>query len=155
MMMTDSGRVPSGFDPSRVTRVERHAGTTCTHFVGGVFTTFSDPGTFRIYVGSQAWFFEWSDRFGALRVGPRGETREQPGLNSPFWRATALWPRQGKRTESIGKRVRALWDDPPPVTHYYEKRGRQRFVLRTDQPEGYDPLYSEERYIAQKGSDNA
>jgi hypothetical protein len=159
----DAGRVPdgtglsqaepeevsalTGFDPSRVTRVDKHDGTTCAHFVVGVFCSFSDPGTFRINAGSQTWYFEWSDRFGALRVGPRGETREQPNWRSPFWTIAALWARQGKRTETIGRRVWALWDQPPVATHYFIRKGRSRVIVRSDVPEGYDDGYSEERFV--------
>ncbi len=137
----------SGFDPSRVSRVVRRGGTTETYFQGGVITSFSDPGTFRIRTPSSNWYFEWSDRFGALRVGPNGETRDQPSWKSPFWRVTALWARQGKLTEQVGKFLWAIWNEPPKAIHYFVKRGRSRVIVRSDIPDGFDDVYSVETYI--------
>ncbi|HYI43713.1 MAG TPA: hypothetical protein VD768_08845 [Sphingomicrobium sp.] len=131
--------------------MERHfCGGTCAVFsdgeISGILTSFSDPGVYRIVHGASAWFFEWSDRFGALRVGPRGETRKQPGWKSPFWTITAIWAKQGKRVRQVGRHAIALWDQPPVITHYWVRQGRKRVIVRSDEPEGSND-YSEERFV--------
>lgn len=57
-----------------------------------------DSVTYKLRAGGKTFLFEWSNLFGPLVVGKRGQEIAQPGERSPFWEPVTLWFRQGKRT---------------------------------------------------------
>jgi hypothetical protein len=110
---------------------------------GGILCVDPSDGPFLITAGKKRWWFEWSDQWGPLRTRKDGSDAVQPGSQSRFWAATSLWARQGKRVD--GKA--ALWEEPPPITHYYKRVGRSRVLVASRSAEGYDSAYSEEIYV--------
>jgi hypothetical protein len=116
----------------------------------GILCVDSGVGPFRITVGNKRWWFEWSDRWGPLRVRKDGGSAEQPGWRSPFWRAACIWNAQGRRTNLQS----AIWHEPPPITHYYRQIGkRTRVLVETIEPPGSIEGYSEEMYVAIASAD--
>ena len=71
-------------------------------------------GDFEITIDGKAYRFEDSDRFGPALVKKNGDLRDNPcpPENSPFWRAHAIWRRQGRRLADDG--VTCIWDEPKP-----------------------------------------
>ena len=76
----------------------------------GCLDCWSDPATYRIDVAGRIFLFDFSDMFGPLVVGRRGQEVKQPGARDPFWRAITLWRWQGKRVGSDGL---CIWEEPP------------------------------------------
>lgn len=72
-------------------------------------------GPFVIASEGKCYRFEDSDRFGPALVNKRGDPLKNPypGERSPFWRAHAIWRRQGRRTEDDG--ITCIWDEPKPM----------------------------------------
>lgn len=121
---------PSGFDPSRV------------HIC-----SFDDGEDYVIHVGERVYFFNFSEMFGPLFVGTKGQEIDNDKIQQSAWRAVSIWKRQGKRTAPQGVNARAIWDEPPPITHFYVKSGRSRVIVRSDTPDGCDDVFSREIFI--------
>ena len=71
--------------------------------------SFSDPGDYRIAVGGRERLFEFSEMFGPLLVGKRGEPLATQPQSGPVLEAISYWAQQGKRVEN----GRCVWTAPP------------------------------------------
>lgn len=121
---------PDGFDLS------------CVHIC-----SITDGEDYVIRVGERTYFFEWSDMFGPLFVGARGQDIDNTRIQESALVAVSLWKRQGMQTAPQGKHLRAIWAEPATATHYYVRRGRSREIIRSDEPPGYDADFSQEIFI--------
>lgn len=65
--------------------------------------------TYRIMCQGRGFYFVFNPAARPIVVTRRGETACQPGARHPFWRAVALWDRQGRRISADGL---CGWDEP-------------------------------------------
>jgi hypothetical protein len=88
-------------------------------------------GDFTITVRDKKVGFEWSEGFGPLPVGRRGQPLELSHKH-PFWRAASLWNLQGRRIED----GECIWHEPrrPVLKHL----GGGNYEVIEDGEEGYD-----------------
>ncbi len=104
-----------------------------------------EPGQYLIRDGENQWRFEWSDRWGPLRVSKDGRTAGQPSWRSRFWTVTTIWAKQGKRTQPFGRETLAVWDQPPAAIYRYRQIGRRsRLLIDAIEPSGFIEGISEE-----------
>lgn len=115
--------------------------------VSAILTSIGDQQDYVIHVGKRVYFFEFSEMFGPTFVSPRGKEIDNTRVQLSAFRAVSLWKRQGKRTGPQGLHSRAIWDEPPAATYTYVKRGKSREIIHRDEPEGYDPDFSEEIFV--------
>jgi hypothetical protein len=95
-------------------------------------------GPFVLHVGTKAWRFEDSDRFGPLIITKRGaEASVQPGERSPFWQAHMAWRKQGRRLAEDG--ITCIYDPLKPTL--YRKVGRKNIIVQHgDEGGGYEEV---------------
>lgn len=101
------------------------------------FTTFADV---TIAINGQVFRFEWSDRFGPLMLGKRG----QPLANmlptrSLFWKALHWWIKQGKRVEN----GRCLYEPVVPVITHWLRIDRRNLIQDTPENRAQYAAYLE------------
>lgn len=69
----------------------------------GHICSFSDQRDYQIALNGEIFRFEFSDQFGPVVLGKRGELLEaQPRPSHMFWKATSEWLLQGKRVCPCG-----------------------------------------------------
>lgn len=112
-----------------------------------ILTSIGGQRDYVIRVGERVYFFEFSAMFGPNFVSPHGKAIDNARVQESALRAVSLWKRQGRRTEPQGRHLRAIWDEPPTATYTFVKRGRSREIIRSDEPEGYDPDFSPEIFV--------
>jgi hypothetical protein len=85
-----------------------------------------------IVVRGRTYHFEMHPYNGPNLINPDGSVKvKQPAERDPFWRAVALWEKQGRRLEAEG---RCVWDlEPVPVIRHL--RGRQYLVVGERMPD--------------------
>lgn len=87
--------------------------------IGSACILLGDSITYKLRAAGKTFLFEWSDMFGPLVVGKRGQEIAQPGERSSFWEPVTLWSRQGKRLRDGF----CLWT-PEPLDILTPKGGR-------------------------------
>lgn len=117
-----------------------------------ILTSIGDQRDYVIRVGGRVYFFDFSAMFGPNFVSPHGKAIDNARVHQSAFRAVSLWKRQGKRTEPQGRHLRAIWNEPPAATYTFVKRGRSREIIHCDEPEGYDPDFSEEIFVEARPS---
>jgi hypothetical protein len=68
--------------------------------------------TYRILCQGRGFYFAVNPAARPIVVTRRGSSTCQPGGRHPFWRAVALWERQGRRVSAEGL---CIWDETRPV----------------------------------------
>lgn len=104
--------------------------------VGGFCLDSWGSGPFVITdANGKTYLFEDSDRFGPNLVKRNGDmpVNPWPPERSAFWRAHLLWCHQGRLVAEDG--ITCIWHEPKPTTYYVERRGRQRWIVATDEGE--------------------
>ncbi len=68
--------------------------------------------TYRILCQGRGFYFVFNPGIRPIVVTRRGSAASQPAGRHPFWRAVALWERQGRRITAEGL---CSWDEPKIV----------------------------------------